>query len=104
MSSLSRRSFMSGLAASGAAIGLAASHTFNTTVMPFILRGVSLVGVDSVNAPMPLRRRVWERLAGDLKPRHLHDIVTTVSLEGMGPVFDKLLKSQFRGRAVVKIH
>jgi len=86
-----------------AAIGLAASHNFNTTVMPFILRGVSLVGVDSVNAAMPMRRRVWERLAGDLKPTHLADMVTEVPLEGMSPVFEKLLKSQFRGRAVVKV-
>ncbi|MFN0317659.1 MAG: oxidoreductase [Burkholderiales bacterium] len=86
-----------------AAIGLAASHTFNTTVMPFILRGVSLVGVDSVNAAMPVRRRVWERLGSDLKPRHLQHMVTTVPLDGMGPVFEKLLKSQFKGRAVVKL-
>lgn len=86
-----------------AAIGLAASHTFNTTVMPFILRGVSLVGVDSVNCPMPQRRRVWERLASDLRPRHLADMVTEVPLDGMTPVFEKLLKSQFRGRAVVRI-
>jgi len=86
-----------------ACIGLAASHTFNTTVMPFILRGVSLLGVDSVNTPMDVRRRVWERLASDLKPRHLQAMVTTVGLDGMGPVFEKILKAQFRGRAVVKI-
>jgi len=86
-----------------AAIGLAASHTFNTTVMPFILRGVSLVGVDSVNAPMPIRRRVWERLATDLRPRHLQDMVNTVSLDQMSPVFEKILKSQMRGRTVVKL-
>ena len=86
-----------------AAIGLAASHTFNTTVMPFILRGVSLVGVDSVNAQMPVRQRVWERLGSDLKPHHLADMVTEVPMDGMAPVFEKLLKSQFRGRAVVRV-
>jgi putative YhdH/YhfP family quinone oxidoreductase len=86
-----------------ASIGLAASHTFNTTVMPFILRGVSLLGVDSVNTPMDVRTRVWERLAGNLKPRHLQSMVTTVELSGMTPVFEKIIKSQFRGRAVVKI-
>ncbi len=86
-----------------ASIGLAASHTFNTTVMPFILRGVSLLGVDSVNTQMPVRRSVWERLATDLKPRHLQSMVTTVELDGMKPVFDKILKAQFRGRAVVKV-
>jgi putative YhdH/YhfP family quinone oxidoreductase len=86
-----------------ASIGLAASHTFNTTVMPFILRGVSLLGVDSVNTPMDVRTRVWERLAGNLKPRHLQSMVTTVELSGMTPVFEKIIKAQFRGRTVVKI-
>jgi putative YhdH/YhfP family quinone oxidoreductase len=86
-----------------ASIGLAASHTFNTTVMPFILRGVSLLGVDSVNTPMDVRMRVWERLASDLKPRHLQSMVTTVDLSGMAPVFEKIIKSQSRGRTVVKI-
>lgn len=86
-----------------ASVGLAASHSFNTTVMPFILRGVSLLGVDSVNTPMTVRKRVWERLASDLKPRHLPAMVTTVTLDGMAPVFDRILKAQFRGRTVVKI-
>lgn len=86
-----------------ASIGLAASHTLNTTVMPFILRGVSLLGIDSVNAPMPQREKVWQRLAGDLKPRHLEAMVTTVDLEGMPTVFERILKGQFRGRTVVKI-
>jgi alcohol dehydrogenase len=86
-----------------ASIGLAASHTFNTTVMPFILRGVSLLGVDSVNTSMDVRTRVWERLASDLKPRHLQSMVTTVDLSGMTPVFEKIIKAQFRGRTVVKI-
>jgi alcohol dehydrogenase len=46
---------------------------------------------------------VWERLASDLKPRHLESMVTTVDLAGMQPVFEKILKAQFRGRTVVKI-
>ena len=86
-----------------ASIGLAASHTLNTTVMPFILRGVSLLGVDSVNAPMPVRQDVWQRLAGDLKPRHLQAMVTKVSLEGMPPVFQQILKAQFHGRTLVTL-
>ena len=86
-----------------ASIGLAASHTFNTTVMPFILRGVSLLGIDSVNAPMPIREKVWRRLATDLKPRHLDSIVTTVNFADLPGVFDKILKAQIRGRTVVKI-
>jgi putative YhdH/YhfP family quinone oxidoreductase len=86
-----------------ASVGLAAGHTLNTTVMPFILRGVSLLGIDSVNTPMALRRRVWERLGSDLKPRHLNDMVTTVALQDLPGVFDKLLKAQMRGRTVVKL-
>ncbi len=86
-----------------ASIGLAASHTLNTTVMPFILRGVSLLGVDSVNAPMEVRSQVWQRLAIDLKPRHLQSMVTTVDLDGLTPVFERILKSQMRGRTVVKL-
>jgi acrylyl-CoA reductase (NADPH) len=86
-----------------ASIGLAAGHTLNTTVMPFILRGVSLLGVDSVNAPMTTRQRVWQRLASDLRPRHLTDMCTTVTLEQLPAVFDKILKVQVRGRTVVKL-
>ena len=86
-----------------ASIGLAASHTLNTTVMPFILRGVSLLGVDSVNAPMSLRQKVWQRLASDLKPRHLADMCNTVTLDQLPAVFDRLLKGQARGRTVVKL-
>jgi acrylyl-CoA reductase (NADPH) len=86
-----------------ASIGLAASHILNTTVMPFILRGVSLLGIDSVNAPMAVRQRVWRRLASDLKPRHLIDMCHTVTLEQLPPVFEKILKGQARGRTVVKL-
>jgi acrylyl-CoA reductase (NADPH) len=86
-----------------ASVGLAAGHTLNTTVMPFILRGVSLLGIDSVNTPMGLRRRVWERLGSDLKPRHLTDMVTTTKLEDLPGVFDKILKAQMRGRTVVSL-
>ena len=86
-----------------ASIGLAASHEFKTTVMPFILRGVSLVGIDSVNAPMPMRSKVWKRLGSDLKPRHLKAMANTVAFDELPAVFDKILKSQAKGRTVVKI-
>ncbi len=86
-----------------ASIGLAASHTLNTTVMPFILRGVSLLGIDSVNTPMNVRQKVWQRLATDLKPKHLNAMVSTVTLDELPPVFDRILKAQMRGRTVVKI-
>jgi putative YhdH/YhfP family quinone oxidoreductase len=86
-----------------ASIGLAASHEFKTTVMPFILRGVSLVGIDSVNAVMDVRKQVWQRLATDLKPRHLDAMGSTVEFAELPGVFDRVLKSQVKGRTVVKI-
>ena len=86
-----------------ASIGLAASHNFNTTVMPFILRGVSLLGIDSVNAPMPLREKVWQRLGSDLKPRRLKSIVTPVNFTELPGVFKKILDKEMRGRTIVKI-
>ncbi len=86
-----------------ASIGLAASHEFKTTVMPFILRGVSLLGIDSVNAAMEVRKKVWQRLATDLKPRHLDAMGSTVEFADLPGVFDKFLKAQIKGRTVVRI-
>jgi NADPH2:quinone reductase len=72
--------------------------------MPFILRGVSLLGVSSANCPMPLRRRIWQRLATDLRPKHLDRIVTaTVSLDEVRGVSEKMLAGKHRGRTLVKI-
>lgn len=85
-----------------ASFGNAGGIELKTTVLPFILRGVRLIGVDSGYTPMPLRRQVWKRLASDLKPRHLPRIAHTVTLDDLPRVFDALLKSNMRGRAVVK--
>ncbi len=74
-----------------------------TTVLPFILRGVRLIGVDSAQTPMPLRSKVWARLADDLKPRHLDAIACTISLEELPAQFEKMLQGKARGRAVVKL-
>ena len=88
-----------------AAVGLAGGHELHTTVMPFILRGISLLGINSAGCPMPLRRKLWERLATDLRPRHLDKIVTkTVSLDELPGVFDAILKGRIRGRTLVKLH
>jgi acrylyl-CoA reductase (NADPH) len=87
-----------------ASIGLAASAELKTTVVPFILRGVNLLGINSVFTPRPLRLAVWQRLASDLKPRHLDKIVTrTVSLDELPQAFEPYLKGAVTGRAVVKI-
>ncbi len=86
-----------------ASIGLALSPTLNTTVMPFILRGVSLLGVDSVNCPMELRRRVWARLASDMRPAHLSSMTHTVPLEKLPAVFDDFIQGKAKGRTVVEV-
>ena len=84
-----------------ASIGNAASPNFSATVFPLILRGVSLLGIDSGYTPMPLRRTVWQRLASDMMPNHLKDMVQIIPFEEIGGTFDKLLKGQMRGRFVV---
>jgi acrylyl-CoA reductase (NADPH) len=86
-----------------ASFGNAGGIELKTTVLPFILRGVRLIGVDSGYTAMPLRKKVWQRLATDLKPRHLPRIAQPVALEDLPCVFDALLKSNMRGRAVVKL-
>lgn len=84
-----------------AAIGLAASMSLNTTVAPFILRGVSLLGIDSGTTPMPLRREVWRRLAGDLRPAHLKDMTRTIPFDELPKAFDAFIKGAAKGRVVV---
>jgi len=84
-----------------ASIGLAASPSLPTTVLPFILRGVSLLGVDSVNCPMPLRQEVWRRLATDMRPAHLKEITKTVPFDQLPGVFDAFMQSKMTGRIVV---
>ena len=84
-----------------AAVGLAASMNLNTTVAPFILRGVSLLGVDSVNCPMPQRQAVWQRLATDMRPRHLAQLTRTIPFDDLPKVFDDFLQARVRGRIVV---
>lgn len=86
-----------------ASIGLAASTTLNTTVMPFILRGACLLGVDSGYIGEPYRSAVWQRLANDLRPRHLLEITRTIGFDDLPDVFDDFLKGRARGRVVVEI-
>jgi acrylyl-CoA reductase (NADPH) len=84
--------------------GLTAGTRLEATVLPFILRGVSLLGIDSVQASADTRHTVWQRLATDLRPRGLDDaIAREVDLEGIEPVLDALLKGQAVGRTVVRL-
>ena len=100
LASLTRSMQQHGLIAS---FGNAGGIELNTTVLPFILRGVRLIGVDSAYTPMALRQHVWQRLATDLRPRHLSDIVQTITLKDLPATFEKMLQQQTRGRTVVKI-
>jgi acrylyl-CoA reductase (NADPH) len=84
-----------------ASSGLTGGTELQTTVMPFILRGVKLLGIDSVLCPMPMRREVWRRLATDLKPAKLSETAHRISLEGLPSAFETLLHGQARGRYVV---
>jgi len=86
-----------------AACGLAQGADFPATVMPFILRGVRLLGVDSVMAPIERRRRAWQRLARELDPAKLESMVTEISLEQAIEYAQALMQGKVRGRIVVKI-
>lgn len=86
-----------------ASYGLAGGVAFQATVMPFIVRGIALLGVDSVQCPMAIRAPLWERLAGDLAPRHLPRIARTVSLDTLPQCFDDFLQGSVQGRTVVEI-
>lgn len=87
-----------------ASIGLAASHELNTTVMPFILRAVCLLGINSVDTPHDLRRAVWRRIGGDLKPQHLDTIGSrSISFDELPDAFQAYIDGTVTGRIVVRI-
>ena len=83
--------------------GNVASPKLATTVFPFILRGVSLFGIDSQNCLMPLRESIWQHLASDWKPGALDDMTTQIPLAELDPYIDAILKGQVKGRMVVDL-
>lgn len=86
-----------------AACGNTGGPNFSTTVFPFILRGVSLLGIDSVNCPMPLRRELWEHLASDYRPAALASIGHETPFDELPDALATILKGGMRGRAVIAI-
>ena len=86
-----------------AASGNAGGPKLDTTVFPFILRGVALLGMDSVNVPIARRRHIWDRLATDLRPRALGEHVQEVTLESLDVALDGILAGAARGRWVVRV-
>ena len=86
-----------------AACGLAGGADLPASVLPFILRAVSLRGANSVDAPAALRRRAWDLLARDLDPDILHGLTTAVALSEVLPLADEILAGRVRGRTVVDV-
>ncbi len=83
-----------------AAFGNAGGVEFKGSVLPYILRGVRLIGVNA-NSPMPLRTRIWDRLASDLKPRHLGRIARKIRFDDLPKAFEDLIDAKVTGRMVV---
>lgn len=87
-----------------ASCGMAGGIGLNTTVMPFIIRGITLLGINSAGCPYPIRKELWERLASGWRPRHLEKIAApTVDLDDLSGAFEQLLAGRGRGRIVVKV-
>ena len=86
-----------------ASIGLAASMSLNTTVAPFILRGVSLLGIDSGYIREPYRSGVWQRLATDLRPPHLAAMSRRIPFDDLPATFGEYIAGRAKGRVVVEI-
>jgi putative YhdH/YhfP family quinone oxidoreductase len=83
--------------------GLVASPELPITVYPFILRGVSLLGIDSQNCPMAMRLRLWQKLAGEWKLANLNDLASECSLDGLEVEIERILQGKQRGRVVVDL-
>jgi NADPH2:quinone reductase len=86
-----------------ASFGNAAGVELHTTVFPFILRGVKLLGVDSAATTMPLRKELWQRMATELRPQAFDRIAHSISFAQLPEVFPKMLRGETRGRTVVEI-
>lgn len=86
-----------------AASGLTGGVALHTTVMPFILRGIALLGIDSVQLPIGPRRELWARLGDSLRPRHLDAVTTEVDVKDVVGVLDEVRAGAFTGRAVVRV-
>jgi len=86
-----------------AASGLTGGAALQTTVMPFILRGVTLLGIDSVLMPIDLRRELWRKLSNSLKPRHLSHLTRDVDVRDVVDVLDQVRAGRYSGRAVIRV-
>ena len=85
------------------ACGLASAPVFTSTVLPFITRGVSLLGVDSVYIPLEAKQHIWQRVATDMKLDNLHELATEITLDQVPEYLQKFMDNSVLGRYVVKI-
>ncbi len=87
-----------------AACGNTGGMKLDTTVLPFILRGVTLFGIDSVQTPIAERRETWSRLATDLRPPHLEDAIAhEIGLDELDETLTAILEGEIRGRTIVRV-
>ncbi len=85
-------------------VGLAGGAKLETTVMPFILRGISLLGITSAGCPTALRHKIWQRIATDLRPQHFDKMsVNEITLEDLDDVFKAMLNGETKGRTIVRL-
>ncbi len=85
-----------------AVCGLVSSHELNTTVYPFLLNGVNLIGVESAETPMATRKMLWDRLQSDWKPNQLEEVSNVLSLDQLDEQIELILKGKTRGRVVIE--
>ena len=83
--------------------GNVGSHDLPLNVYPFILRGVTLMGIDSQNCPMPMRLKVWNKIANEWKLEHLELLTTEVSLDELDERIDLILQKKHKGRTIVRL-
>lgn len=89
------------LAGNIALCGLVGGPNFNGTVIPFLLRGINLLGIDSVTCPMPYRQEIWQRLATDLKPSNLTQMAQVITLDEVTGAVGDILQGKVKGRLLV---
>ena len=87
--------------ASAAACGLVASMEIPATVLPFILRNVNLLGIDSVELPMAKKQAIWEKLGNEWRPESLEDLVQEIPLQEVSSAIDTILAGKMVGRGLV---
>ncbi|MDD3322405.1 MAG: YhdH/YhfP family quinone oxidoreductase [Paludibacter sp.] len=84
--------------------GSVSSTQLNTTVFPFILRGISLIGVSSQNYPLNLRKKIWEKLSADWKPENLLEIYSEITLNQVDEAVKNILQGKLKGRTIIKMN